>query len=112
MERAGAEVKVHPPTLALRPLSPALGVEMIGGDLSEEIDDYTFAQIRDAWHRNLVILLRGQELREEDQVRFAEKFGPPAVIHNNQLVRHHPAVELLLTNRERGKPTDALADDE
>src|SRR5260370_4997404 len=112
MERAGAEVKVHPPTLALRPLSPALGVEMIGVDLSEEIDDYTFAQIRDAWHRNLVILLRGQELREEDQVRFAEKFGPPAVIHTKQFVRNHPAVMLISNIREDGKPIGALPDGE
>ena len=99
MERARAEAKVYPPTFALRPLSPALGVEIIGVDLSEEIDDYTFAQIRDAWHRNLVILLRGQELSEEDQVRFAEKFGPPAV--------------MLISNiREDGKPIGALPDGE
>src|SRR5260370_26227134 len=103
MERAGAEVKVHPPTLALRPLSPALGVEMIGVDLSEEVDDYTFAQIRDAWHRNLVILLRGQELREEDQVRFAEKFGPPAVIHTKKFAPQSPPGILDSTLRAHRK---------
>ncbi len=112
MERARAEAKVHPPTFALRPLSPALGVEIIGVDLSEEIDDYTFAQIRDAWDRNLVILLRGQELSEEDQVRFAEKFGPPAVIHTKQFVRNHPAVMLISNIREDGKPIGALPDGE
>jgi len=112
MERARAEAKVYPPTFALRPLSPALGVEIIGVDLSEEIDDYTFAQIRDAWHRNLVILLRGQELSEEDQVRFAEKFGPPAVIHTKQFVRNHPAVMLISNIREDGKPIGALPDGE
>src|SRR5712691_3075985 len=111
MERARAEAKVYPPTLALRPLSPALGVEIIG-DLSEEIDDYTFAQIRDAWHRNLVILLRGQELSEEDQVRFAEMFGPPAKIHTKQFVRGHPAVMLISNIREDGKPIGALPDGE
>ena len=112
MERARAEAKVHPATFALRPLSPALGVEIIGVDLSEEIDDYTFAQIQDAWHRNLVILLRGQELSEEDQVRFAEKFGPPAVIHTKQFVRNHPAVMLISNIREDGKPIGALPDGE
>src|ERR1700756_5103502 len=112
MERARAEAKVHPPTFALRPLSPALGVEIIGVDLSEEIDDYAFAQIRDAWHRNLVILLRGQELSEEEQVRFAEKFGPPAVIHTKQFVRNHPAVMLISNIREDGKPIGALPDGE
>ena len=41
MERARAEAKLRPPTFALRPLSAALGAEIIGVDLSEEIDDLT-----------------------------------------------------------------------
>lgn len=112
MQRARAEAKVHPPIFALRPLSPALGAEIVGVDLSEEIEDHIFEQIRDAWHRNLVILLRGQELSEEDQVRFAEKFGPPAVIHTKQFVRNHPAVMLISNIREDGKPIGALPDGE
>ena len=112
MERARAEAELRPPPFALRPLSAALGAEIIGVDLSEEIDDHTFAQIRDAWHRNLGILLRGQELSEEDQVRFAEKFGPPAVIHTKQFVRNHPAVMLISNIREDGKPIGALPDGE
>jgi taurine dioxygenase len=112
MERARAEAELRPPPFALRPLSAALGAEIIGVDLSEEIDDHTFAQIRDAWHRNLVILLRGQELSEQDQVRFAEKFGPPAVIHTKQFVRNHPAVMLISNIREDGKPIGALPDGE
>ena len=112
MERARAEAELRPPPFALRPLSAALGAEIIGVGLSEEIDDHTFAQIRDAWHRSLVILLRGQELSEEDQVRFAEKFGPPAVIHTKQFVRNHPAVMLISNIREDGKPIGALPDGE
>src|SRR5215470_9611000 len=112
MQRARAEAKVHPPTFALRPLSPALGAEIAGVDLSEEIEDHAFAQIRDAWHQHLVILLRGQELSEEDEVRFAEKFGPPAVIHTRQFVRSHPAVMLISNIREDGKPIGALPDGE
>ena len=112
MERARAEAELRPPPFALRPLSAALGAEIIGVDLSEEIDDHTFAHIQDAWHLNLVILLRGQELSEEDQVRFAEKYGPPAVIHTKQFVRNHPAVMLISNIREDGKPIGALPDGE
>ena len=112
MERARAEAELRPPPFALRPLSAALGAEIIGVDLSEEIDDHTFAHIQDAWHRKLVILLRGQELSEQDQVRFAEKFGPPAVIHTKQFVRNHPAVMLISNIREDGKPIGALPDGE
>jgi taurine dioxygenase len=93
-------------------LSPALGAEIIGVDLSEDNDERVFAQIRDAWHQNLVILLRDQRLSEEDEVRFAEKFGPPAVIHTKQFVRNHPAVMLISNIREDGKPIGALPDGE
>ncbi len=94
METARSEIKFPPPALGVRPLSPALGAEILGIDLRDDIDTRVFAQIRDAWHQNLVIVLRGQNLSEEDQVRFAEKFGPPAVIHTKQFVRNHPAVML------------------
>jgi taurine dioxygenase len=112
MERARTEAKLRPPTFGMRPLSAALGAEILGVDLSQEIDDHTFTKILDAWHENLVILLRGQELSEGDQVRFAEKFGPPAVIHTKQFVRNHPAVMLISNIRQDGKPIGALPDGE
>jgi taurine dioxygenase len=99
-------------TLGVRPLSGALGAEIVGVDLRTPLDDATFAQIRDAWHRHLVILLRGQELSEEDEVRFGERFGPPAVIHTKEFVRNHPAVMLISNIREDGKPIGALPDGE
>jgi taurine dioxygenase len=103
-ERVGA--------LAVRPLSPALGAEILGVDLREELDERAFAQIGEAWHRHLVILLRDQELSETDEVRFAERFGPPAVIHTKEFVRNHPAVMLISNIREDGKPIGALPDGE
>ena len=112
MRPAHREGKLPPPAFACRPLAPALGAEIMGVDLSKPIDDHVFAQIRDAWHENLVILLRDQELSEEDEVRFAEKFGPPAVIHTKQFVRNHPAVMLISNIREDGKPIGALPDGE
>jgi taurine dioxygenase len=102
----------HTPSVVCRPLSAALGAEIVGVDLSREIDDHTFAQILAAWHRNLVILLRDQELSEEDEVRFAGRFGPPAMIHTRQFVRHNPAVMLISNIREDGKPIGALPDGE
>jgi len=112
METARSEIKVPLPALGVRPLSSALGAEILGIDLHDDIDARVFAQIRDAWHQNLVIVLRGQNMSEEDQVRFAEKFGPPAVIHTKQFVRNHPAVMLISNIREDGKPIGALPDGE
>lgn len=98
--------------LSCRPLSAALGAEIAGVDLRRPLDDHTFEQILAAWHQNLVILVRGQELTEEDQVRFAERFGPPAVIHTKEYIRTHPAVMLISNIREDGKPIGALPDGE
>jgi taurine dioxygenase len=99
-------------TLVCRPLSAALGAEIVDIDLRRDIDDRTFAQILATWHENLVILLRDQRLCEEDQVRFAERFGPLAVIHTRQFVRTHPAVMLISNIREDGKPIGTLPDGE
>ena len=64
--------------LRTRPLSPALGAEILDVDLSRPMDDRLKAQMLEAWHQNLVILLRDQHLTEQDQVRFAESFGAAA----------------------------------
>ncbi len=98
--------------LTVRPLSPALGAEVIGVDLSQPVDDATVARLREIWHQYLVILFRDQQLSEEDEVRFAEMFGPPATIHTKQFVRSHPAVMLISNIREDGKPIGALPDGE
>jgi taurine dioxygenase len=97
---------------AVRRLSQALGAEIVGVDLRDPIDDALAARLRETWHAHLVILLRGQQLTEEDQVRFAERFGPPAKIHTSQFVRTHPAVMLISNIREDGKPIGALPDGE
>jgi len=98
--------------LAVRALSPTLGAEIIGIDLRRPLDDAVFAQVLAAWHEHLVILCRHQRLSEDDEVRFAERFGPPAVIHTKQFVRGHPAVMLISNIREDGKPIGALPDGE
>jgi taurine dioxygenase len=100
------------PLFAVRPLSPALGAEIVGIDLSQNLDDATAARILAAWHAHLVLLFRNQDLSEEDEVRFAETFGEPARIHTKQFVCTHPAVMLISNIREDGKPIGALPDGE
>ena len=98
--------------LAFRVLSPALGAEILGIDLRSPLDDGDFGKVLAAWHDHLVILFRNQTLSEEDEVRFAERFGPPAIIHTKQFVRGHPAVMLISNIREDGKAIGALPDGE
>ena len=114
MGQPTSEVHSKPPASVLqtRPLCPALGAEIVGIDLREAMEDGLFSQILDAWHERLIILLRDQHLTEEDQVRFAESFGPPAKIHTKAHMHGHPAVMLISNIRENGKLIGALPDGE
>ena len=102
---ANEDVRVHP-------LTPAIGAEIIGVDLSQPLTDATFAKILAAWHRHLIILFRDQHLSEDDQVRFGERFGPPAVSHTRRFTTKNPAVMLISNIRENGELIGALPDGE
>jgi taurine dioxygenase len=95
-----------------RPLAPAIGAEFIGVDLSIPMSDEVFANVLDTWHQNNVILLRDQHLTEDDQVRFGERFGPPAVSHTKRFTTKNPAVMLISNIRENGQLIGALPDGE
>ena len=95
-----------------RPLSGALGAEILGVDLSRPISDELFENILRCWHDNVVVLLRDQHLSEADQVRFAERFGPLAISHTRRYTTANPAVMLISNIRENGKQIGALPDGE
>lgn len=95
-----------------RPLSAAIGAEILGVDLSKPVGDESFGRILDTWHKNLVILFRDQHLSEDDQVRFGERFGPPAVSHTKRFTTKNPAVMLISNVRENGQLIGALPDGE
>jgi taurine dioxygenase len=67
-----------PSELTFRPLSSVIGVEAEGVDLSKPLDPAIFAELRRAWAEHSILLIRGQDLTEEDQFRFARNFGPIA----------------------------------
>ena len=98
--------------IGVRPLSASIGAEIIGIDLSQPMSDALFAKVLDTWHRNLVILFRDQQLREDDQVRFGARFGPPAVSHTKRFTTKNPAVMLISNIRENGQLIGALPDGE
>ena len=90
------------------PLSGALGAEIRGVNVSRPLDDATFGRIRDAWHEHLVIVLRGQDLDEEAQVRFAERFGALSPIHTDHHSPTNKAVMYIGNRKQDGKMVGAL----
>jgi taurine dioxygenase len=69
--------------IELRPLSPAIGAEVIGIDVANDVDDVVFEEILSAWHEHLVLLFRGQELSTEEQMVFARRFGELERVRTN-----------------------------
>jgi taurine dioxygenase len=90
------------------PLSPALGAEIRGVDASRPMSEEAFRQIEKAWHEHLVILLRGQDLDEEQQVRFAERFGPLSPIHTEHHSEKNKAVMYIGNRKKDGRLVGAL----
>lgn len=60
----------------LKPLHPALGAEIVGLDLHKEISAEDQKALNEAFLTYHLLLVRGQELTAEEEVRFAEIFGP------------------------------------
>ena len=61
------------PTIA--PLHPLFAARIGGLDLTQDLDDATFAAVRDAFERYSVLVFPGQRITDDQQVRFSERFG-------------------------------------
>lgn len=61
--------------MKVTPLSAACGAEITGVDLTQELSDETVAAIRAAWNKHIVLVFRGQTITQEQQLRFAGRFG-------------------------------------
>jgi len=64
-------------TLDIRPLSGALGAEILGIDLAHDLGDDTVTAIRAAWLEHLVVFFRDQELEPAQLLSVARRFGEP-----------------------------------
>lgn len=91
-------------TFDIRPLSDALGAELIGLDLSVPMDDETFARVHRAHLDHHVLVFRDQDLSPRAQIDFSARFGPldqhPA---DDAVLDGFPEVLLVSTKRQNGK---------
>ena len=101
--------------LTLRPLSPAIGVEIKGLDLRRPLNSTVIAAVRSAWYRHCVIILRDQSLTEDEQARFGEYLGNLYTSHSSHYqnrLRRHPATLFISNVREDGRLIGTLPDGE
>jgi taurine dioxygenase len=57
--------------IEVRPLSPACGAEIRGVDLTKPLTEAQVNAIKNAWAKHLVLVFRGQQVSQDDQLRFA-----------------------------------------
>ena len=100
------------------PLAPKIGAEIRGVDLRQALDQETIDAIRRAWLDHVVILIRDQHLRKDDQIRFSGQFGDIGELARPKKFRTSghddmPDGMMLISNvRENGEPIGALPDGE
>lgn len=81
-----------------------IGAEVVGIELSQDLDDETFAGIRDAYHRYSVIYFRNQRLTHEQHVRFSRRFGELEIhVLKQYLLAGFPEVLVISNIKEHGK---------
>ena len=57
-------------------LTPAMGAEVIGVDLSKPMNDSEVARLREELNKNGVLCFRDQDLTEAQQIEFSRRWGP------------------------------------
>ncbi len=109
--------------IKITPLSAACGAEITGVDLTQELSAPTVAAIRQAWHDHIVLVFRGQEITEEQQLRFASYFGSlgrrkeamfrEELQSRNQGTKQvNPNILLVSNIKEKGEPIGAFGEGE
>lgn len=62
-------------TIGIAPLTPVIGAEVEGVDLSQPLDEAQLAEVKQAFADHLVLVFRDQKLTREDHKRFGRYFG-------------------------------------
>lgn len=90
-------------TIEVRKISPAIGAEIHGVDLSKDLGNQQFQEIHDALMENLVVFFRDQQLSIDQHKAFGRRFGKLHVHPNApQELKDHPEV-LVIKADEKSK---------
>src|SRR5688500_2528926 len=102
-------------------LSPALGAEISGVDLTEPLSPRVVDAIRQAWNDHLVLVFRDQAITQDEQLRFASYFGelgsrkkaPPKLASRAEgILQDHEKILLVTNIKIDGEAIGAFGDGE
>ena len=96
--------------LPVKKSNAACGAEIVF-DLARDIDDPTFREIERAFHDNIVVVFRGQDLSNERHVEFSRRFGELEIhIVKKYLLPGFPEVLLISNIKDQRGEHIGLAD--
>ena len=85
--------------ISIRQLTPVFGAEITGVDLTNPVDNSSFAEIEDAFETYSVLVFPGQDLDDDAQIAFSSRFGELGTtqghIANNFSVKHVSVISNL-----------------
>ena len=91
--------------VTVRPTGAALGAEISGVDLTKDVDDESFRQIREALHKHEVIFFRNQNLTPEQHIAFSRRFGElEHHVRQDRCRPGYPEIFVVSNVVENGKP--------
>jgi taurine dioxygenase len=97
--------------LGVAPTGGGVGAEIAGVDL-RRLDDNTFAAIRRAFVENSVLLIRGQQLSDDDLIAFSRRFGAldwaPIQENGRRFVDGKPEIYVVSNVVEKGVAIGSL----
>jgi taurine dioxygenase len=82
-------------TISITPLTPAIGAEITGIDLSRPISESTFRDLHDALLAHQVIFFRDQDISVVAQKRLGAMFGKLVAHPNDPGLEGHPEVMII-----------------
>jgi taurine dioxygenase len=97
------------------PTGAALGAQVRGVDL-RNLDAAAFAHLMQAWHDHSVVLVRDQQLSDDDLIAFSRRLGEldwaPIQENGRRFVEGYPEIYIVSNVKVNGEPIGSLGDGE
>jgi len=97
-------------SVVIQPVSPHIGAEVIGADLSQPVGDNLFRELHQAWvDADGLLVVRDQQITPEQQIAFSRRFGELASAGDNPVIQKYtlpgyPEIFRVSNKKQDGEP--------